>query len=330
MLTAALLDAWPLAVLLVVVCGGLATLVRLLRSACGADVSPAVPRRAGETPTQRRRPILALHRDEFGSVQSLSFVLTVPIFIMLVLLAVQITQLMIGQIVVHFAAFAAARSATVWIPARVGSDVETSGENRIGLARNLLQNGAGGELYQISPGGLKFEKIRQAAALACVPIAPSHKLGLASGDQLTQSLQATYAALSPTAASNPKIPQRLANKWAYATATTGIQIYVFHRRYGPGNWDEPPLQNYYPPDPDAYYKANEIGWRDQIRVTVTHNFALLPGPGRLLARTANQSFYRDAVSPQIRTAPGGVYWIPLSATATMVGDGEKSVRPYVY
>ena len=60
-----------------------------------------------------------LHGDQAGSVQSLSFVLTLPIFIMVVMLIVQVSQLMIGLIVVHYAAYAAARSAAVWIPANL-------------------------------------------------------------------------------------------------------------------------------------------------------------------------------------------------------------------
>ena len=255
MLKAALIDAWPLAVILVAVCGCLVALVQSLKSKVQSRCRPTSALDLGNWTS-------GFHRDQRGSVQSLSFVLTVPLFIMLMLLAVQITQLMVGLIVVHYAAFAAARSATVWIPARVGQNVQQDGENRIGQARVFQQSGAGGELYQITPGGFKFEKIRQAAALACVPIAPSRSVGMASSDSMTQSLQATYAALSPTAASNPKISQRLANKWGYANATTGIQMYVFHRRFGPGNQDEPPLQYYgpwSPYNPDAYYQPTEIG-----------------------------------------------------------------------
>ena len=37
------------------------------------------------------------------------------------------------------------------------------------------------------------------------------------------------------------------------------------------------------PYPDEF-QFNEIGWQDQITVTVKYNLALLPGPGRLLAR----------------------------------------------
>ena len=61
--------------------------------------------------------LLNLHRDQTGSVQSLSFVLALPLFIFVMLMIVQVSQLMIGVVVVHYAAFAAARSAAVWIPA---------------------------------------------------------------------------------------------------------------------------------------------------------------------------------------------------------------------
>ena len=50
-------------------------------------------------------------------MQSLSFVLTLPVFILVMMMIVQVSQLMIGIVVVHYAAFAAARSAAVWIPA---------------------------------------------------------------------------------------------------------------------------------------------------------------------------------------------------------------------
>jgi hypothetical protein len=323
MIQAALLNLWPLAVALAFTCCGLALLVQSLKS---------------KVQSQRRSLstwnfglwTLDLHRDQRGSVQSLSFVLTVPIFIMLMLLAVQITQLMIGLIVVHYAAFAAARSATVWVPARLEPDEL---ENRIGQ-RTEADTEFSGEIWQIAPGGRKYERIRQAAALACVPIAPSRDLGVAAmPDATSQSLISMFAALSPTAATNPRIPQRLANKWAYANAATTIVVRTFHRRYGQTQillWDEPPLWDLEPTSVEGYYKEDEIGYRDQIRVTVYHQFALLPGPGRLLARRANESVRPDTVSPRIQSRSNSLYTIQLSATATMVGEGEKSVRPYVH
>src|SRR5262245_60680206 len=100
MILAALQSCWPLAAALILVCGCLAAIARCVQP-------------------EQRRSIFQLHADERGSVQSLSFVITAPIFIMLMMLAVQITQLMIGEIVVNYAAYAAARSATVFIPARI-------------------------------------------------------------------------------------------------------------------------------------------------------------------------------------------------------------------
>jgi hypothetical protein len=261
--------------------------------------------------------------------------LTVPVFVMLMLLAVQITQLMIGMIVVHYAAYAAARAATVWVPARVDvSESPDEWENRIGTGRMLEGGENSGEIWRIAEGGIKFEQIRRAAALACVSIAPSRDLGMSgAGDTTVQSLVSAFGALSPTAASNSRVPTRLANKWGYANRATTIELRTFHRRYGQTSeyiWDEPPLEdiNWY--NRDAPFKGNEIGWRDQIRVTVHHQFALLPGPGRLLARRANESVRADTVASTIQSRGNSVYTIPLSATATMVGEGEKSVRPYVY
>jgi hypothetical protein len=60
-----------------------------------------------------------IHADQTGSVQSLSFVLALPFLVMIVLFIVQVSQLMIGTIVVHYAAYAAARAAAVWIPAKL-------------------------------------------------------------------------------------------------------------------------------------------------------------------------------------------------------------------
>ena len=54
-----------------------------------------------------------LHADQVGSAQTLSFVLTLPFFVCVMLFIVQVSQLMIASVVVHYAAFATARSAIV-------------------------------------------------------------------------------------------------------------------------------------------------------------------------------------------------------------------------
>ena len=91
----------------------------------------------------RWRVLGNLARDEVGGVQTLSFVLTVPLFLFLMMFIVQLSQLTIAKVVVEYAAFAAARAAVVWIPATTGDPRE--GPNRISYRQLQGAEGAGGE-----------------------------------------------------------------------------------------------------------------------------------------------------------------------------------------
>jgi len=304
MIQAALISCWPLAATLTAVCVCLAITARLIKP-------------------EQQRPIFALHRDERGSVQSLSFVLTVPLFMMLMMVAVQLTQVMIGEIVVNYAAYAAARSASVWIPARVENPLELA--NWLNL-RQLSGVDVNSNTVAVSP---KMVQIHRAAALACLSIAPSRDLpsSVESGDAMPHAIQSAYSAYSSSFKTNSRLPKRLTNKWAYAADNTSIDITTFHRPFGTpqsGNQNEPPLWDLEPFTIDGYYKATELGWRDEVTVRVTHNFALLPGPGRLLARNASSS----STNPIQQN--GSIYYVPLSASATIVPEGEKSIAPFVY
>ncbi len=266
--------------------------------------------------------LLSLHRDERGAVQSLSFVLTVPAFAMIFMLIVQISQLMIGIMVVHYAAYATARAAIVWIPADTGGE---EGENRIS---SYLPDNAGipgtGEQYTIVPGSPKYQKIEMAAVLACMPLAPSRDLGLAVDGPERDALHRIYRGLDPAYETNSRIPARIDNKFAYAREATRIKLSFLHKDDG----IEPPLAPWMvPPDIFEFY-PNEVGWQDPIQVTVTHQFALLPGPGRLLAREVTSYDGRpDTVAASIFVRRG-VYVRELTATATLGNEGLKSVAPY--
>ncbi len=318
MIKTALLACWPLAV-------GLVCIVVVLAVLIEGPLSKVAGHRRLAAIFNLRLWTFDLHRDERGSVQSLSFVLTAPVFIMLMMLAVQITQLMIGEIIVNYAAFAAARSASVWIPARFEQPLELS--NWLNL-RQLDGSGVS-TVMTTSP---KMMNIHRSAAIALIPIAPSRDLGLADlNSSMTQALISTYSAYSSSAQSNKRIPMRLANKWAYVLSATNIEITTFHRNHGTPQssyQNEPPLWNADPFGVEGYYQPNEVGWRDEITVKVTHRFALLPGPARLLAKTA-------ANDPTIAAAnriqeSSGIYYVPLSASATMVPEGEKSTAQFVH
>jgi hypothetical protein len=281
-----------------------------------------------------------LHADQQGSAQSLSFVLTLPLFIMVLLFIVQVSQLMIGQVVVEYAAFAGARAAAVWIPAdmslidpRDGANcissfsLDPAGTDQVAPSPNGPSDG--GETFLVAPGSPKYTKIASAAVLACMPISPSRSLGavLSAQDAATAAIiETAYAALAPNSTANPSTNSRIENKLAYAAANTVVEIRFCHSNL------EPPLNQQWngpyniAPYPDEF-QFNELGWQDQITVTVKHNLALLPGPGRLLAR------YVAGIGGQQGSATNvysDLYTYPLVASATIGNEGEKPVIPYVY
>jgi hypothetical protein len=205
----------------------------------------------------RFRRLLGLHRDEVGSAQSLSFVLTLPLFVLVLLFIVQVSQLMIGIMMVHYAAFAAARAAIVWIPARMGNSIDPSSsvaENCVeqyipdpGTLDQVPPNDddrdvasfhptSGGMTYRITRLGPKEAKILGAAWMACLPICPSRNVWRAGSSpsvnpQMLASLQSAYHSLAPAssgAAPEKAIDRRLQNKLAYAAATTFLDVKFYH------------------------------------------------------------------------------------------------------
>lgn len=290
----------------------------------------------------RWRRLLLLHRDQTGSAQSLSFVLTLPFFIMLLLFIVQVSQLMIASVAVHYAAFAAARSAVVWIPQRLSNDEienvvpwyapdpDATDQHFPVLDPDDPNYGPaeGGVTYLLLPGSLKYQKISEAALLALLPIAPSRGLGRslpAGGENLVHSLHAAYATLAPNAEASQAIRRRIRNKLAYANSASEIEVRFFHAN------SEPPLVTHLVgADVDQFRMGMEMGWQDHVTVTVKHDLALLPGPGRLLARAVfGEDGSQDRLSQTIRHE-NNVYTYPLTATAKLGIEGEISVLPYVY
>ncbi len=284
----------------------------------------------------------AIVRDQQGTVQSLSLVLTLPFFVLILLFIVQVAQLMAATIVVHYAAFAAARAAIVWIPARVDPYFEA--ENRINVyaldphapdqqlpeldpSSPLYGPSAGGLTFIVLPGSTKYAKIASAAVLACAAISPSARMPLPGPDTTGPTaaiLEEVYRAMVPTSQANPRTSERLRNKLAYAAQATRVEIRFYHPNF------EPPLVTYWlGPDPGEFY-PNELGWQDPITVTVEYWLPLMPGPGRLLARpTPTGPGGGDSISPRVSTIPGsGVYVYPITATITLGNEGLKPVYPY--
>ena len=119
----------------------------------------------GRIPRPRPRPMGALARDETATA-TLDFILVFPLFMMVVLVLVQLALLINARLVVSYAAFAATRSAVVWLE---------DGEE---VAATRAERAAEIGCLPISPGGLG-----PATGMAtALPVAPLyfHDLSLSS------------------------------------------------------------------------------------------------------------------------------------------------------
>lgn len=313
----------------------------------------------------------SLHTDQEGAVQSLSLVLTLPLFLMLVLFIVQISQMMIGIMMVHYAAFAAARAASVWIPADVTTDQTFIDDlNNIDLIRdqlkgpperaNVLQGTVQRDLLrpnvlQLEPGAntaavsTKYQKVVLAAVIPCLTISPSRNFTW--GAQVPPHLASTYSTLvkvypelNPAARNNLRLPRRLMNKLAYSDRFTRVQVEWREIAHPSVDVDVSPTYNPRNHPLSAagdvpVWNSNEVGFRDPVTVRVTHDFALLPGIGRILKLglvfrdgTWENQNQDDAVASQItqqvQTQGDELYTLSISAEATFVNEGYKSLLRY--
>ncbi len=275
-----------------------------------------------------------LHRHQSGGVQSLAFVLTLPVLIMVLLFIVQVSQLMLGLIGVNYAAYASARSASVWVPAFVDDGADAHGNNTDFDAQNELPPGiVRNRDLEISPVagnarfGRKHEKIWMAAVLACMPISPSREtpdaalggLGQTRADEVLQEL---YRQFDPAYMTNSRLRDRLNNKLGYSLRNTWIEL-----RYDDRNSEPVSGTSTYNPigHPTVVYNPSEVGWQDPLTVTVYHDFALLPGTGRFLSYVLTNRSNRPRGNKE-----NGIYKTTLWASATMTNEGIRSLRPYVH
>jgi Flp pilus assembly protein TadG len=287
------------------------------------------------------RRLLQLHRDQAGAVQSLSFVLTLPLFIMLMLFIVQVSQLMIAAVVVQYAAYAAARAAIVWIPAQVGEEAP----NWIGPIEPQSEASTTRDATAIvdqwvplvMPESYKLAKIAMAARWACVPICPSRGLGLPASAELTVTQELAYRNLArnstiPSAA----ITRRLRNKLAYAFASDQ-SITLWNRAVGA--WTAAVdtattsvVVQHYVRSVDFTASPMEVGWQDPIGVGVIHYLALLPGPGNMFFRYVNMGSSAGLGNHfgYLSTPSGRVPVFRITGEAVLMNEGQKSVVPYVY
>lgn len=176
--------------------------------------------------------------QQSGTV-TLEFALVVPVMLFLMLLLAQTTFALTGNLFVHYAAFAAVRSAMVHIPA----DYSPSEPPNVIDAR---------------PGSPKYDAIRAAAAIAVMPVAGRLDEGQT---QLRDALAEHFTAYGRTA---PRWARTLiADRASYAEAHT--QVTILHTHVGGGD------TIIYE---DAATTPEPFGYRAPVTVRVRHRLNL--------------------------------------------------------
>lgn len=181
-----------------------------------------------------------LHADQ-GGTAAIEMALLFPFALMIFLTITQSALLFNANMVVHYAAFAAARMATVVVPMEVNDEY-----------RNLV--------YSPDQGiSEKREMIRRAAVLALVPVsAPLESSQIGPGDQFlpgaedaVQNQAQQVMGLSQTA-DNPGWLRRVRNQYAYADGYArvrgAVQPVTEIELAPPDHWQDGN------PDPDCPYR----------------------------------------------------------------------------
>jgi hypothetical protein len=318
----------PIAIILIVACGLLNLTIKLSRASWDW------------------RRFKKLHRDQSGGVQSLAMVLTLPFFMGIICMIVQLSQLMIGMMGVHYAAYAGARSASVWVPAHTiaadddGSFATEETPNHV-LSDNLFgymsyqYDSSTNQIYGVVgpsalPHSTKYQKVWSACVLGVAPFCPSLMTEAETGAQTVSSAWLTQDAndlmgdisLITQAywmnhidnVNQATLQKRVSDKIKWAKDNTLVFLEWRDAQQSGGqrhHTRQGPTYNpwdYTRPEyrNEILFEQNEVGWQDPITVHVYHRFGLMPGLGALL-RKVQRSWSHDDRHNQGNLISGGTW-----------------------
>lgn len=181
-------------------------------------------------------------RSGQGGTAMLEFALVMPFFLLICLLLTQTALMYGGTLIVHYSAYAATRSAIVYIP----QDFDNQGE-----PPNVYYD-----------GGVKHQRIRQAAIVAVMPVAGRMSVDTAGvqADEVVSGLQHYFARMG---GNQPAwIDRLIADRVRYAADEQNTRVNVSRAVVRNGIVSiEPPVND-------------EFSTRDAINVRVTHRLNL--------------------------------------------------------
>ncbi len=170
----------------------------------------------------RREPVRLGESGQAMTEVAISF----PVLLITTLILMQLALMYQARNVVTYAAFSAARAAIVWIPATA----EGEGKHQINIG-----------------GGPKWDKIHQAAAMACVPISPRAGVVLDGLPFIGDIIADAFAVFSSMMASFGLAGEYTDNalqRYAYSTFATEVKLYKatetgFEEQSGNITWSYP-------------------------------------------------------------------------------------------
>jgi hypothetical protein len=214
-----------------------------------------------------------------------------------------------AKIVVSYAAFVTARSASVWVPACYNGE----GPNSLRLTTRTPSRRS--DLISTSQSSSsKLDRIRSAAVLACAPISPSYFSWLSSygghvqlaGLPLAENLQGMTGPYQDALRRVDSIftgegtlgqAGRLVPRWFYSSLFTDVAF-------------------------AGAEQADNIGFAENgdIQVTVEHKFYVqVPFVGRVLGQ--KYRYFLEKTSGGLLSSD--TYYVPISESYTIRNEGER-------
>ena len=252
---------------------------------------------------QKLRSARRFHRDRRGAAAAVDFILTIPIVLAVVFLIIQFAMLSHASLVVHYAAYASARSARVWY-----WDYDTAFIDGVfgvaGVDPALLKNQLAGRLLANSDGA--ETEAKYAASFALIPIAPgAYPGGAASNTRLDDSTRRLITEISRLSDDTTRIPGRLTpvdrpsvmiRKASYAFSDRNTEVSVY-----PVN---PEIPEQLVDAADATATTLElfstgIAW--QVQADVQFRYLLvIPFAARLFGEYQSEGFYARFLNAEVR------------------------------
>lgn len=244
------------------------------------------------------------HRHGRGGesgVATIEFVLVAPFLLIITLILVQTMLVFTGLFYVNYAAYAAARSAIVYIPADLGFDDPNT--------------------ITVTEGAEKYDHVRAAAIIAVMPVSGQEEGGLDSARTVVDALHDYYSAQGETA---PGWVDNLAEgRLNYAASHTTVTLQTVRvMEDGSVLFD------------DVFGSAT-YGPKDAVAVQVRHEFALtVPVASQIfrLSGSRDDGANSGSYDPQTRSADAGAppppgTWTVIRARAVLTNEGIDRTLP---